>query len=93
MACRDLDLLWKEDFMDPSQLGDFRNSKRGPRSPYHSHKQTEKPLCMHNPPWVIENMGRSRVQDGDLCVLKDIRKDCRDRPSLFHYIKACGKQK
>eukprot|EP00250_Pteridium_aquilinum_P007771 c17427_g3_i1 orf=66-536(+) len=93
MACRDLDSLWKEYFMDPSQFWDSRNNKTGPRSPDFRHKQTWEPLWIngwHNPPWVKEELSRSGVRTSRD---DDALKKFQDRTALLELLKACGKQR
>eukprot|EP00250_Pteridium_aquilinum_P009425 c18660_g1_i1 orf=3-413(-) len=88
MACRDLDLLWKEYFRDSSQFRDCGNSKRGPRSPDFRHKQTKEPLWMDG--WQLR---RSGARDGVFSVRKAGGEVLTGRPALMDLIKTCGIQK
>ncbi|KAI5054216.1 hypothetical protein GOP47_0030892, partial [Adiantum capillus-veneris] len=58
---RNLDLLWREYFKDPSRWWDIRKSKTSPSSPDLRHKVTKQPLWFHscfNPSWVQEELQR-----------------------------------
>lgn len=93
MACRDLELLWREYFRDPSRFWDSRNSKATPRSPDFRHKQSWEPLWLHshqNPHWVKEELRRCGLHsEAD----ENARKTFQSRTALLELIKGCGKQK
>ncbi|KAI5075015.1 hypothetical protein GOP47_0010976 [Adiantum capillus-veneris] len=56
---RNIDLLWKDFFRDPTQWWDKRSNKVDPGYPDFKHKITKKALRIdgcHNAPWVIEEL-------------------------------------
>eukprot|EP00250_Pteridium_aquilinum_P032140 c45080_g1_i1 orf=46-396(+) len=101
MACRELQVSWKEYLNYPSHSGDSRSSKRDLRSPSFRNRQTSEPVWINGSqslPCAQKDFTRSRMKNGELCVWHPRGTDAahpefHDCTALFNLIKACGNQK